>query len=76
VLERSEHRYVFRLFHSMYDVMSVERLGCTLSFECGIIAGAISCWRNQNAHAQMELFPVFSGKQTEAHIIVSLLYAK
>lgn len=72
VLERTENRYVFRLFHSIYDVMTMERLGSTLSFECGVIAGAISCWRNHPAHAQMELFPGASGRPTEAHIIVTM----
>lgn len=65
-------RYGYRLTHPMFDHLPVERLGKSLSLECGILAGAISRWRGKEAHVQLEIHQASGGKQLEARITVKV----
>ena len=55
LVEESEQCIRFKLFHAIFHYMTEQRLSRALSFECGIIAGAIEQWR---------------GKETTAHLVM------
>jgi len=55
LLEEGESSIRYRLFHSIYLYMTPDRLRRTLSFECGIITGAVTRWRHWDAQTRLEL---------------------
>jgi hypothetical protein len=70
--EENKNRYLFRLTHPMFNHMSIERLGHSLSLECGILAGALSNWSGSVADVQLELHHSATDNRREARIIVRL----
>ncbi|BAH42659.1 YslB family protein [Brevibacillus brevis] len=55
VLEENEQTIVYSLNHSIFSYQSIERLGCSLSFEAGIIAGMIEQWKEKEAFSKIEM---------------------
>jgi len=72
VRREADKQWVFVLTHSIFDYIAAERLGQQLSFECGLIAGAITRWQQHEAAASLELYPAAPGKKAEVHITVQL----
>ncbi|MGQ7279487.1 DUF2507 domain-containing protein [Brevibacillus thermoruber] len=54
LLEDRERQLRYRLTHTIYRYMSPERINRSLSLECGIIAGAVGRWKQQETEARME----------------------
>jgi len=71
VLSESANRFTYRLTHPMYDYLPAERLGQSLSLECGILAGAISRWQDREAEVHLEIHQAAGGTQLEARITVN-----
>jgi hypothetical protein len=72
LMEETANRYSYRLTHPMFDHLPAERLGKSLSLECGILAGAISRWREREATVHLEIHQTEGGAKLEARISVQL----
>lgn len=73
LIEERGQRYLYRLTHPMFIYIAKERLISALSYECGILAGAIATWRAQETSVEMELHQHTAEKLVEARIMVTLV---
>ncbi|NGQ94410.1 DUF2507 domain-containing protein [Brevibacillus sp. SYP-B805] len=73
LMQESPDRYLYRLTHPMFEHLPIERLGTSLSLECGILAGALGQWRGMEADVKLELHHNPADKRREARISVTLI---
>ncbi|WP_164553376.1 DUF2507 domain-containing protein [Brevibacillus marinus] len=55
LLAHSEGQLRFRLSHTAYALLPLERLSRMLSWETGLLAGAVAAWAGRPAQAVLEL---------------------
>ncbi|MFD2369977.1 DUF2507 domain-containing protein [Brevibacillus sp. GCM10020057] len=55
IIDQSDRRIQYKLSHAIFPYMSEQRLGCALSLECGIIAGALERASGRETTAQLVL---------------------
>ncbi len=72
VHDETDKEIAYTLTHSLFALIPQERLERTLSFEAGLIAGALSRLRQSTVHARLEVCPANPGKPPTAKIVVTL----
>ncbi len=72
VTHQSADRCAFTLMHSVFSLLSAERLARTLQFECGLIAGSVGRWQGRNAQAELDVAVASAAdKRPQVRIVVS-----
>ncbi|WP_019120233.1 DUF2507 domain-containing protein [Brevibacillus massiliensis] len=63
LVEETSDYHQFSLTHLLYDHLPGSRLKHSLSFECGIIAGAVGRCLKKKVRAELVISPIVPGKQ-------------